>query len=516
MRSKIVALIALVGACAAVRLHAAGGTIQDQAVSFTLLPVHWGTTAAANLLGGWSDPTTDPLVAAGYWYRVDGVDTREHRFPAPDSETYGPDGRLTAVWADVDGKGFGATLSIGVFDYERPAAGFLSELHLSYVGSTPLTVQIFHYLDVDVPGLSTNDRATSLTSRYLRFTDLGGSVVRYRSTDASRYQVSAWPTLRDALNDADVDDLSNAGTPFGPGDVTAALQWSANLGPTSLFRRVGSVSVTARQPSDYVKGDMPGRSTDFPSLLFQRITPSTELLTWDMRRTSFYGSAVRAIAPGRRVVAADDFDGDFDTDLVEFDAANGLTYIHDDPVTGALPVPLGWRIEASGDFDRDGRPDLVWRSTTTRKIVIWRMHDTLKLGDIVPVPDLATDANWEIAAATDLNGDGLRDLLWYNSSSGRIVVWAMDAAVHRTAGYFTTPMSAGDNNWRVVAAGDFGKGPATSGTPLYGTNDVVWRNATSGRLVVWHMDLAGVRTGGVFTTPDGPAEPLAYNVVGPR
>jgi hypothetical protein len=45
---------------------------------------------------------------------------------------------------------------------------------------------------------------------------------------------------------------------------------------------------------------------------------------------------------------------------------------------------------------------------------------------------------------------------------------------------------------------------------------MVWRNATSGRFVVWHMDQAGNRTSGVFTTPDAPASPLAWTIVGPR
>jgi hypothetical protein len=516
MRSKMLAVLTVAALGGTGSLFGLGGTIQDQAVSFTLPVIHWGTTAAADLRGAWPDPGVDPLAAAGYWYRVEGVDTREHRFPAPDSENYYADGSLVAVWNDVHGKGFRATLVVGVFDYEHPAGGFTSELMLAHLGGPARTVRIFHYLDADVPGLASDDRVTSPTPSFLRFTDLGGSVLRYRARDPDSFQVGAYPTLRDALNDADADDLSSSGAPFGPGNATAAYRWSVNLGPTSLIRLTGGVSFTARQPADYVKGERSGRMTGFPSLYFQRLSPAEELLTWEMRRTAHYGSSLRSLEPGRVVVAADDFDGDFTTDLVEFHAASGQTYVDGDPVTGALPSPPGWRIEASGDFDRDGRPDLVWRSALTRKVVIWRMDGAHKLGDIVPVPDQATDANWEIAAAVDLNGDGLRDLLWYNSISGRIVIWAMNATVERTSGYFTTPMSAGDNNWRVVAAGDFGKGPAVSGTPVHGTNDIVWRNATSGRLVVWHMDLSGVRTGGVFTTPDSPSDPLNLRVVGPR
>ena len=90
----------------------------------------------------------------------------------------------------------------------------------------------------------------------------------------------------------------------------------------------------------------------------------------------------------------------------------------------------------------------------------------------------------------------------------------MDAALVRTTGLFTTPASVGNNNWRVVAVGDFGKGPAQTGTPVLERQDIVWQNDTSLKIVVWHMDQAAQRTGGVFTNPD-----LIYTdrlVVGPR
>ena len=40
------------------------------------------------------------------------------------------------------------------------------------------------------------------------------------------------------------------------------------------------------------------------------------------------------------------------------------------------------------------------------------------------------------------------------------MIWYMDASVHRITGNFTTPSSVGNNNWRVVAVGDYGRGAA--------------------------------------------------------
>lgn len=110
------------------------------------------------------------------------------------------------------------------------------------------------------------------------------------------------------------------------------------------------------------------------------------------------------------------------------------------------------------------------------------------------------------------NGNRTVDLLWYNGDSGKIVFWFLDGAAQRTAGQFASPASAGDANWKVVASADYGPGPGG----LAGTHDIAWRNATSGKLVIWYMDGAGSRTAGQFTTPDAPADPLNWTVVGPR
>jgi hypothetical protein len=66
----------------------------------------------------------------------------------------------------------------------------------------------------------------------------------------------------------------------------------------------------------------------------------------------------------------------------------------------------------------------------------------------------------------------------------------------------------------VVAGGDYG--PPTAGD---GNADIVWRNETSGKLVVWHMNGANAplaRLAGAFVNPESPAPPLDWVVVAPR
>jgi hypothetical protein len=228
-------------------------------------------------------------------------------------------------------------------------------------------------------------------------------------------------------------------------------------------------------------------------------------------------------------VGADDFDSaaspgagpDGKSDLVFYDGGTGEVQFWlmngtgrpgvPVPLTGGAVLPFEWRLAATGDFNHDGRPDLVWRNGISQKLVIWTMNGVQKTGNIIPSPDQAVDGNWGVVGAMDFNGDGHRDLLWYNASSGNLVVWTMDANVVRLSGFFTNPASAGGANWRPVAVGDYGRGGGPAGAP-----DIVWRNATSGKLVIWFMGLAGERKSGVFTTPDAPSDPLNAVVVGPR
>ena len=275
-----------------------------------------------------------------------------------------------------------------------------------------------------------------------------------------------------------------------------------------------------------VKGDFSNDGQ--PDLIWRNLSTNRHMI-WTMNGAS--ASQSRWLSPdpssGFQVVGADDFNSDNRSDLVlanpttgavEFWMMNGATR-QGAAFPLASPLTPPWKLSATGDWNADGKPDLLWRNVTTQKTKIWTMNGTVKIGEITPTPDQAVDANWEIVATLDYNGDGLRDFLWYNWSSGKIVWWTMNASVQRTAGGFTNPPNAGDNNWKVLAGGDYSGSSAT-----ICTNDIMWRNATSGKSVLWQMDNAGNRVAGGFTTPDGPTSdpsgqatsPTNWILAGPR
>jgi len=499
MRRRAAVSIACLSILAAPRLLAAGGTIQHKNVALTYSSAHWGSSPNASLVG--TETGINPLYRTGWWYRVVGVDTREYPFPPPDSETYGADGKLIAIWNNVAGKGFSARETTWVFDDERPSGGFVSEIYVSWGTNPVVPIALFHFLDVDVAGSFTNDSAILRGNGFIKITD-GSSTLQYRTYAPQHFMVAPYDNtfggeIKRRLNDTLANDLDDTGLPFGPGDITAGYQFRMQ-GAYGVY----NVAVAANMASDYFRGQGP-RFGSQPNVHFRTAQGLEYSSFWNLRQTALQQS-YSAYTVGQELLGSNDFDGDASGDnLFRGLASNVLTMYASAGGSGNVanvpPLPADLRLAATFDFDGDGRADLLWRNTTTQKLSIWLMNGAQKVGDRTPNPDQPVDANWSPVGVGDFDNDGDGDLLWYNQTSGRLVVWHLDANQVRVTGGFTDPASVGSNIWRAVAVGDFGRGDPSA---PHGTPDILWQNDVSKKLVVWHLDFAAHRVVGGFTTPD--------------
>src|SRR2546423_1810436 len=78
----------------------------------------------------------------------------------------------------------------------------------------------------------------------------------------------------------------------------------------------------------------------------------------------------------------------------------------------------------TGDFDGDGKADLLWRNTTDGNNAIWLMNgSTVSATSVIQA---VVDLLWTIVAVGDYGGDGRADILWRNTSTGESVIWFMD------------------------------------------------------------------------------------------
>ncbi len=379
-------------------------------------------------------------------------------------------------------------------------------------------------------------------------TGLSRRIVNALAIDPGRpgvvYAGTAVPGDRASAPGGRVFRSTDFGSTWGPVDAglppTAAVQALALKAgaETTVFAglRGGSVWQATPPPPALVKGDLDGDGR--PDLVFRSTSSGERNQTWLMN-----GPARRLELPivpdaagaAWRIRGVDDFDGDGRNDLVfrkddtgevEFWPMNGAVRVGAPvPLRGGAVLDPGWDLSATGDLDGDGRPDLVWRNSSSGKIVIWTMDGPLKTGALVPQPGQAADGNWALVATGDYNDDGDSDFLWYNATSGRLVTWYMNRLWNyelgslwrlvRASGQFTTPAMAGDGNWRVVASSDY-SGNAVPGTPPLGSPDVVWRNENSANQVVWHMDFTSARVFGQFTNPAASTPALDWTIVGPR
>jgi hypothetical protein len=125
-----------------------------------------------------------------------------------------------------------------------------------------------------------------------------------------------------------------------------------------------------------------------------------------------------------------------------------------------------WKLQAIGDFDGNGRSDLVWRAMSgpqDGRIEIWpdgNEADSQFIG--------ALDHGWLLRSIGDFDGDGASDMLW-RSVNGDNVIWYGA----QPPGLWIGPL---DNSWDVGAIGDFDGD---------GTSDILWRSV-NGDNVIWY------------------------------
>jgi hypothetical protein len=205
--------------------------------------------------------------------------------------------------------------------------------------------------------------------------------------------------------------------------------------------------------------------------------------------TGQVSSAILPVNPKATGLARIDFNGDGKGDLlwkgtgggVEGKTAvwtmNGQSMLQSTELTSVLNG--NWEISAVGDFNGDGKTDIVWRNLASgpnsdqETTIIWLMN-----GLTPTTNQLLVSPEWGVAATADLNGDGKSDLIWRNKLTGAAEAWLMNG-LWPTIGY--TLRTAG-GNWFVSHVGDFNGD---------GANDLVWEDPVAGQTEIWLMSGGG-------------------------
>ena len=108
------------------------------------------------------------------------------------------------------------------------------------------------------------------------------------------------------------------------------------------------------------------------------------------------------------------------------------------------PLPTGWQLVATADFNSDGNPDYLLYNMNTRGTIIWYLNNNVLVnaafGPMLP-------AGWAVVAAADFNADGYPDYVLYNARTRQTEIWYLQNNVFVSAAFGPTLSDA----WSLIA-----------------------------------------------------------------
>ena len=241
-------------------------------------------------------------------------------------------------------------------------------------------------------------------------------------------------------------------------------------------------------------GDLAGDGTT--DLVWQ--SAAGHVVLWSVKSNAVTGTT--ELFKTSPIYAVGDFNNDNRLDILT-DRGDGvwITGATDErkiPPTGLgnLPVDLDYKFTGVGDFNGDGRDDILFRGTGGHSGT-FLLHEPTGAQPIGP--DMPTQVttfgdpgqDWSVLGLADFNGDGRTDILWqHENGAGQVdarTIWIWGGG----GGIVGNP----GRDWSVVGVDDYDND---------GKADLLWHHNPTGWNGEWLMDGASVKGfGGTYVSP---------------
>lgn len=356
-----------------------------------------------------------------------------------------------------------------------------------------LTAWDQHAVDALYPGGScTTCTSPSITSQPQSTTTSGNSVtlsVGATGTAPLSYQ---WYVGTSGNTGSPIAGATSSSVTVAPGSTTSYwVRVSNSCGSANSATATVTVSTTGGTKMKVSTADFNGDAKS--DVFWRRQNTTGQDAIWLMNGTTkAVGAYTETASTNWHVVGIGDFDGDGKADVLTRDPATGQNAMWlMNGTTKALGViiesaPTQWDVVGIGDFDGDGKADIFWRNHNTGEDSIWLMSGTAKrVGAYTDTMAL----NWKFAGVGDFNGDGRADAVWRDPATGQNVMWLMNGTTKSVGAI----IESAPTQWDIAGAGDFDGD---------GKWDIFWRNHSTGENSIWLMN-GTTKAVGAYTDPAG-------------
>jgi hypothetical protein len=247
---------------------------------------------------------------------------------------------------------------------------------------------------------------------------------------------------------------------FWHNQTTGQLQTWLLKGTTVVDTQPLNMVVTDTRWRVAGTGDLNGDG--FPDVLWRHDTEGW-LAYWFLRYNQVVGTGLLSINrlqdPNWQIKGVGDVDGDRYGDIVwqHTDGRLAVWTMRGATVrsTNLLSIPKvedpRWQIAAVADTNGDRKADLIWQHPTGGWLAVWFLQGTNVVGTSYLSINQVSDTNWRIQAAGDVDGSGTPEIVWRHLTEGWVATWTLRGSIV-TGSSFLNPSKVDDLNWKIVGS----------------------------------------------------------------